>query len=159
MPRDDIEIVPPRTAAGRSLGIEPHPLDTVMIVKRFLWDSEMSQPIQVTIPYEFLGPFLQQAGRTPNELRPPNPVQDAHLWLQCALYLLETQEESLVARSVCYLQDLAAENRGWSRSFPPLNWLHQCIGDHDLAFALRRGCNLQSVLVPGLQTNVHVRRL
>ena len=157
MPREDLEIVPPRTHAGCSLGVEPHPLDTVMMVKRFLWDSEMSQPIQVAIPYEFLGPFLQKAGRTPTGLRPPNPVVDAQSWLQLALHLLETQEESLVARSVRYLQQLAAEERGWNRNFPALNFMHQFVGDPDLASALRRS-DLKSILVPGIQTMVYVRR-
>ncbi|CAJ1340429.1 unnamed protein product, partial [Effrenium voratum] len=72
----------------RSLGLEPHPLDTVMVVKRFLWDDVQSQ-------------------------------------------------ESAVQRAVLYLRQLSRGQRGNSLSFPPLPWMHSCVGDEGLAQAMR----------------------
>ena len=128
-----------------------------MIVKRYLWDTNISQSLQVTIPHGFLDRFLQQFGRAPTAVRPANETADAQGWLRCALILLDSQEESRVVRSIRYLQDLAAGRRGNNVNFPPLTWLHQCAGDPELSMTLRRPCNLPVLLVPGMETNVHMR--
>ena len=151
-----MEILQPRTATGRLLGIEPNGLDTIMIVKRYLWDTNISQSLQVTIPHGFLDRFLQQFGRAPTAVRPANEPADAQGWLRCALILLDSQEESRVVRSIRYLQDLAAGRRGNNVNFPPLTWLHQCAGDPELSMTLRRPCNLPVLLVPGMETNEHL---
>ena len=114
-----------------------------MIVKRYLWDTNISQSLQVTIPHGFLDRFLQQFGRAPTAVRPANEPADAQGWLRCALILLDSQEESRVVRN--------------NVNFPPLTWLHQCAGDPELSMTLRRPCNLPVLLVPGMETNVHMR--
>ena len=106
------EILAPRTKAGRTLGLEPHPLDTVMVVKRWLWDNDPSQQIAVAIPFQFMERFFQTQGRVPVGLRPPNPPLEAAGWLRCAVALLETHEEVAVQRPVRYLRSLARGERG-----------------------------------------------
>ncbi|CAJ1456696.1 unnamed protein product, partial [Effrenium voratum] len=92
----------------RSLGLEPHPLDTVMVVKRFLWDDVQSQACRVVIPREYLKAFFCRMPR-----------------------------ESAVQRAVLYLRQLSRGQRGNSLSFPPLPWMHSCVGDEGLAQAMR----------------------
>ena len=159
LPPDGVVIKEPHTAAGKSLGLAPHALDTVMIVKRYLWDKTMSQEGQVVIPHTFLNKFLSNMPRTPTAIRPVNPPRDAIGWLTCALALLQTQEESLVVRAVRYLTALAEEKRGTSPHFPPLPWMHRSIGDPDLVNALAHQWQLVPTLVPAIRTNVQFRRL
>lgn len=150
------EILAPRTKAGRTLGLEPHPLDTVMVVKRWLWDNDPSQQIAVAIPFQFMERFFQTQGRVPVGLRPPNPPLEAAGWLRCAVALLETHEEVAVQRPVRYLRSLARGERGQNTNFPSLNWMHSCVGNEALAHALGQP-HMPKVVVPGLETRVAIR--
>ena len=141
------------------MGLEPHPLDTVMVVKRFLWDDVQSQACRVVIPREYLKAFFCRMPRAPADLRKPNPPVDAVGWLQCALALLQTDEELAVQRAVLYLRQLSRGQRGNSLSFQPLPWMHSCVGDEGLAQAMRHQFHLPTILFPALSTNVHMRPL
>lgn len=150
------EILPPTTKSGRTVGLRPHPLDTVMVVKRWLWDNDISQKIAVAIPFEYVQPFFRNHGRVPVNLRPPNPPAEASGWLKCALALLETHEEAAVTRAIIYLRSLARGERGKNTNFPSLPWMCSCVGDEAMAYALNQP-HMPKVVVPGLETRVVVR--
>lgn len=127
-----------------------------MVVKRWLWDNDISQQIAVAIPYQYLQGFFQNHGRVPVNLRPPNPPLEAAGWLRCALALLETHEEVAVQRAVIYLRSLARGDRGKNTNFPHLFWMHTCAGNTALAHALEQP-HMPKVVVPGLETRVVIR--
>lgn len=149
-------ILPPRTAAGRTLGMEPHPLDTILIVKRWLHEDHPSQELAVAIPYQYVAKFLQQHGTVPVNLKAPNDPVEASGWLRCALALLDCYEEASVKRSVQYLRRLARGEMGKDTRWPELFWMRSCVGDEALAHAIEQP-HMPNVVIPGLETRVVFR--
>lgn len=159
LPPDWMNIEPCKTDTGRRMDFEEHPLDVILLVKRFAFDTTVAQAPQVVLPHQLLSQFFRKRGRIPTALRPCNPPGEmAEKWLLCAQSLLEFFPMGSMQRSVRYLQQLAAGQRGCCNNFPPLNWTYSCVGRPEAKAVLDNEVNYLPVIVPALKTRVYFRR-
>lgn len=88
-------------------GFAPHPCDVVLLTKRYVWDSRLSQPPILVLPYERAKGFVTRFP-VPTKLRPPKtPENHAETWLKVAKALLDCYDLQQVQRSVKYILSLA----------------------------------------------------
>ena len=133
-----------------------HPLDVVLLQKQYTWQAELLCPPQVVLPHALSLQFHVAQGYIPLLLRPPNPP-DAETWLLCADALLQTYPAGDMARTVAYLQTLAAGERGTSTDFPQLTWFDSSRGRTDVEVALAWQPEHLTSLVPSIATRAVYR--
>ncbi|CAE7219733.1 unnamed protein product [Symbiodinium sp. CCMP2592] len=133
-----------------------HPLDVVLLQKQYVWETDLKCDPQVVLPHVLGLRFHTAQGYVPRLLRPPNRP-DAEGWLLCAKALLQMYPSGNMVRTVKYLQELAAGQRGQSTDFPDLPWFESCRGRTDVEAALACQPEHLNSLVPSLATRAVYR--
>eukprot|EP00438_Fugacium_kawagutii_P002097 Skav227031 [mRNA] locus=scaffold6915:16038:17861:- [translate_table: standard] len=139
-------------------GHAPHPCDVVLLAKQWVWDTALSQPPLVILPYQRAMAFLQRSP-VPTDLRHPKPPdQNGEPWLKCAQALLRCYEREQVQRSVKYILSLAKGERGLDRNFPQLAWMESCRGWSDVESLLQYDSGILAHMLPAARVAVRFRR-
>ena len=107
----------------------PHPLDVVVVVKRWVTDPAPSQDPVLVLPH---GRLSQLPGPVPVSLRPPKAPKYPLQWLGLAQELIRIYpaDESM-RRAAKYLLDLSSGTRGQG-ALPALPWHSAARGDPEL---------------------------
>ena len=135
----------------------PHPLDVVVVVKRWVTDPAPSQDPVLVLPH---GRLSQLPGPVPVSLRPPKAPKYPLQWLGLAQELIRIYpaDESM-RRAAKYLLDLSSGTRGQG-ALPALPWHSAAQGDPELvamAQAMFTPIALQQ-LWPAARLTVRVQR-